>query len=313
MYFYFSCEYPAALKLNGIYYGIISDTVKACNIDLSAPTLAEVCSLIPDERGINFIIDDNFDGILEGCSVTDLKGGYLIKFNRNHRGGEFKVMAQEKFPDLCATVFNDNGLKISLETPKDFFADNLSVFCETAEIRRFTVNGTDFCVSIIRAEKTVLFVYSLTDKISKVFERQVDEYSFDNGFYTTENFCDIAKHRVTCCWNFDNGAFCEKERNIQRSENFSADNLPEKLLPFAFLEELLIGGDISAYLCDGIKENADKLGGYLGNFIGIMPPPIFRSIDEVGLIYKYKDNRYRVDYVTFEFSNGKISNIKKTT
>ena len=127
MYFYFSAEYPAIIKLNGIYYGSITDTIKTCNFDNVDSPFIEVCPLSPRQTTVNFILDSSFLSYPpENVSVTDLKGGYLIKFNKTYNGSEFSVVGQEKQSDFMATVFNDNGNKLSIETPNDFYAETLT-------------------------------------------------------------------------------------------------------------------------------------------------------------------------------------------
>ena len=72
-----------------------------------------------------------------------------------------------------------------------------------------------------------------------------------------------------------------------------------------------MGGCVDSFLCENVKKNADKLKAYLGEFIGVIPPPIFRRPDEVGVVLG-DGNGYKVDYFTFDFERGKICNIKKS-
>jgi hypothetical protein len=81
-------------------------------------------------------------------------------------------------------------------------------------------------------------------------------------------------------------------------------------VPYAFTEELTVGLLGKEFLDDDIKENADKLHEFFGDFIGVMPPPTFRNSDEVGLIYNDGKNKYKVKYYLFDMKNGKICNIK---
>lgn len=311
MYYYFSCDYPAAIKFNGIYYGVISETVKSIRIDGKLP-LVEICPLSPNENQLTFIPDENFIySPPEGVLVTDLDGGYLIKILKNYRVGDFSVLCQQKFPNLVATVFIENGLKISIETPGNFFADTLDFFASDASIIRFSLSSSDFVAVVLSGKEKLLTVYSIKDKIQKVFSRTVCDFSSDGGFYTTEHFSDIAKHTVFSEWQYSDFKFIQINKSVKRSENFVIPDLPDKILPFAFLEELLVGGCVDDFLDDNLKENSDKLKEYLGEFIGIMPPPVFRQIDEIGLVYCLKKNKYNVKYCTFEIKDKKIVNIKK--
>ena len=311
MYYYFSCAYPAAIKFNGIYYGVISDTVKSIKIDGKLP-LVEICPLSPTERQTTFIPDDNLlNAPPNGMLVTDMRGGYLIKILKNYRVGDFEVLCQQRFSDLVVTVFIENGLKISIETPGNFFADTIDFFATSAEIVRFNLNSHNMVAINLVGKDKLLTVYNLTDKISKVFSRSVDDFSTDGGFYTTERFFDIAKHTVFSEWQFDGKNFNQLKKHCKRADDFIINDLSDKIIPFAFLEELLVGGNVKDFLDDNLKDNFDKLKGYLGEFIGIIPPPTFRSIEEIGLVFPNGKNKYKVEYCTFEIKDKKICNIKK--
>ncbi len=310
MFYYFSAEFPSVIKLNGLYYGIISDTIKRIKID-SAETFLEVCPINSVSRSYNFLLDENFlSSPPENVCITDLKGGYLIKFLKSYSGGEFKVLGQEKYSDLLVTAFNDNGVKISIETANDFFAEPIFFELSSATFHRTNLYPALLAVEFL-GKKTLVNVYETTNKIQKVFSRVVDEFCFDKEFSTTEIFSDMAKHKVSCTWQYENRLVTEKAHTVSKAERFNKDNLPDKLIPFAFMEELLVKGDFREYLCGNVLDNADKLFGFFGEFIGVMPPPEFRDVDEVGLIYNTRKNCYKVEYFRFELTDKKISNVKR--
>ncbi len=311
MYYYFSSAYPAAIKLNGIYYGVISDTVKAIDLDQNLP-LVEVCPLCANERQINFFPDGDFlSNPPDNALVTDLGGGYLIKFLKNTKVGDFRVIAQKKGNNLLATVFVENGLKVSIETPGGFFADCLDFIADSAEISSFNLDGNSFCLITFSGVDKMLCVYSLTSEpVQRVFIRQADDYSIDGGFFTTEKVPDIAKHTIKSEWEYKNGKFCQKNIFVERNGEFDINSLNERILPFAFLEEILCGGNPSDFLAESLKGSAERLKEYLGDFIGIMPPPIFREQNQVGLIFPDGKNKYRAKYCAVTISDKKVSNIK---
>ena len=313
MYYFFSSNYPAVIKLNGIYYGEITGTVKSINIETADLPFIEVCPLNGIAEPLNFLLSKDFlSSPPDNVCVTDLNGGYMLKFNAPPKRQEFSVITQRKFSNAVVTVFHDNGLKISVETPNDFFAKSLNLQADGAEITPFNLSGYNLIAVHFTGEVNVLAVYSLDGKISELFFREVFSYSLDGCFSTTENLTDMAKHCITVNWELSNGSLTEKSRTVKRSEKFQTENLPEPLLPYAFMEELYASGQVLDYLSDGIKENVDKLIEYFGSFIGVMPPPIFRKPKEVGLIYKVSANKYTVKYYIFELENRKICNIKRT-
>lgn len=96
----------------------------------------------------------------------------------------------------------------------------------------------------------------------------------------------------------------------RKSEFFDIAKLPRQLIPYAFLEEMQVGGDFTEYLSPSLIENKDMLRDFFGNYIGVMPPPFFRKPEEVGVVYKKIERIYFTKYYIFEFENGKISNVK---
>ena len=123
---------------------------------------------------------------------------------------------------------------------------------------------------------------------------------------------DISKHIIEINWQFTNGEFVEGQKSITQSESFCIGNLPKDILPYAFLEDLLVGGEIKEYLTEDMFSKSNKLKGFFGEFLGVCPPPTFRNATEVGLIYAKDTNIFEVNYFIFEFENGKICNIKRS-
>ncbi len=309
MYFYFSSNYPAIIKLNGIYYGTIHQSIKSCAIDGGQPPFIEVCPLGGKQPPTCLILDEEFlSSPSERVSITDLKGGYLLKFDKNYDSQEFKVFAQQKFSDAVVTVFSENGYKISIETEKDFYAENLSIELSSAEIVRIERNK-ELIVIYLYGEKTLVNVYAVKGNINKLFSRQVEQAEFKDKFITVEKLNDIKKHKITTEWEYSGGKIIAKTKRVEAGGEIDIEKLNDKVLPFVMLEEFLAGGDYSEYLGASVLENADKLGGFFGEFIGVMPPPVFREIDQVGLIYNCGKNLYKVEYFKFQVEKGKIINV----
>ena len=311
MYYYFSSETPSAIKVNGAFCGILSKDLKQINIDGISPFI-ELCPVSTCQPCVNFLLDNNFFCCPPSSVIlTDLDGGYLIKFSPQIISGEFKVIEQYKSSRALVTVFNENGLKLSIETPKDFYAETVNFNINGAKIKEFDLDGGHFISILFENDDKFLTVYEVSGNIRKIFFRQVDEYSTDGEFFTVEKFCDMAKHQVKSFWEYKNGALVSSRKECSCDNDFNADNLNEKLIPYCFLEEYLTGCEWDKFLCGSVLQNKNRLGGFLGKFIGIMPPPRFRSSEEIGLIYTKSDNLYFVKYFKFCLENRKICNIIK--
>ena len=313
MFYYFCCNYPSAIKINGIYYGTLTCDVKCLRIEENFKPLVEICALNGHSKTVNFILDKDFlENPPENFLITDLKGGYMIKANDTLHSGKFEVVKQQKLKSALVTVFNENGLKISIETHGDFFVETVNFCPNDTQITEFSLDGEYFIAVFMQATSNLLAVYKVQQSVKKVFFREVDSFCVTPTFTTTEKLNDIAKHTVTSTWQFLNQSFERTALDCTCSQDFDFNTISEDILPFAFFEEIIVGGNYQDYLIENMKKHAQKLKGFLGDFIGIIPPPKFRKIDEIGLIYKSAENRYFTKYFTVELENRKIVNIKKS-
>ena len=312
MYFYFFCSFPAVIKFQGVIFGTVNNSVKFCNFDKPYP-LVEICPLMDGSAPVAFFLSDDFlNSPPENVTVTDLKGGYFLKFSKPVNTDGFKILAQEKYRDAVITAFSDNGYKISLETQTDFFAETLDFSPLSVSFNRGEGINADLIFTLFDCgDKKILHVYGVKET-ALLFSKETDEFNLSAlGFTTTERMRDIAKHTVTCEYSLSDGKIKGLSRKVKSSENFDREKVNERLIPYAFCEEFLCGGDYSFYLADNIKENAAKLGGFFGEFIGVTPPPLFRNYKEIGLIYKTAERKYSVEYFTFDILDNKIININK--
>ena len=310
---FFSSEYTSALKLNGIYYGAITDVAREIKIE-SENTFIEVLPLCDNEKPVCALLNQTFfQSPPNRTCITNLKGAYLIKFLKGYSNGEFGIINQQRYPDALVTVYNDKGAKLSIDGASGFFMEKIQFEFNGVEffrINSFSCNREILGV-VFFGKDNLINLYDLNgENIRCIFSRRVNEYSFENEFSTTENLCDMAKHKIACTWDYDGKIMQEKSKTVSKSDTFCVSNLTNELLPFAFTEELFAGGDIREYLAENMLNNADKLRGFFGNFIGVFPPPYIKD-KCVGVVYPNGNNKYLAGYFYFEIENGKITNIKK--
>ena len=318
MYYYFSAEYTSAIKINGIFKSKLNSGQQPFVItdkeisNCSSQILIELCPLNGNELPITFMLDQDFlTSPPNSVIVVDLKGGYYIKFLSLCRLAPFQIIAQQKLSYAIITIFKENGLKLSIETPNDFFAENLSFDCQDAKITPFALNNKQFIAITFQTPKTKCFCYLLDNKITKVFCRDIESFCTDNGFSTTELFEDIAGHKIVCDWAFLDGSIKVVNKKISYQKDFCLDILPSEFVGYAFLEEFLVGGEIKDFLCEQMQDKAKYLKDFFLDYIGVCPPPSFRDYDEVALIYKKTQNTYYLNYYKFEIENKRITNVKR--
>ncbi len=307
MYFFVCAEYPVAVKLDGNYLGSLQEGNLLLPVSSFENSFVEVCSLDGSQNGLNFILSADFVcRPPTNVYVTDLDGGYLIKLNRTYNALPFTLFTQEKFSGCACTVYAENGYKITLETPRDFYLETLDFEVTGATVR--SAFGGGIIVVQFEGDNTVC-AYNVKNKIEKVMCCQADYLSIENGITTKQTLNDIACHVVTADWQLKDGRLVCISRSATTKEGFYPDRLPLEILPYAFLEELAVGGSVDCYLTGNVLANKDKLKAYLGEFIGVMPPPVFKQSQSVGLIYKDGNRRYKVKYLTFQLDGRKICNL----
>lgn len=317
MYYYFCSNEPVAIKFNGSYFATLGNDVLPCDLQEENLPLIEICPLNQSNGSFAFFLDEKFlSSPPQNISVTDLKGGYLIKIYTGSSNGKFGVYAQSNIDSptkVTATVFNDGTNKLSIETPSDFYVENLDFSLTNLKVEFYLPDffNQNLLIVCFSSDMDTLVIYNLENKITKIFQRKVQGFSLEGGFTTYERLKDIAKHTLTTFWTFENGKLNPTNKKIERKEGFCTDKLSEKIIPYVFLEELAVGGAVNDYVTGIIKENLDKLSGFFGDFIGVMPPPLFRNVNEVGLVYLVKENLYKVEYFTFQVENKKIANVTR--
>ena len=104
MQYYFISEFPAVIKVNGIYNGKIDKTMK--NFELENNAFIEICPLNQTGQAINFMLNNEFlinppDGVI----IADLKGAFVINFIYLSSFAPFSIINQQKFPFAVVTVF----------------------------------------------------------------------------------------------------------------------------------------------------------------------------------------------------------------
>lgn len=317
MIYYFLSNAPAAVKVGGIFKGICG--VDPLKLELPTPSspFIEIC---PENynRGAprGFIISQDFlSAPPEKTAVTDLKGGFALYFEFTQTDKEFKSIAVYRTPFAIVNVFSQSGYFISIETQADFFTEELPVNAESAEF--YVSRDKSSLVIGLNGDKKAIVSYDISGKVKRTFCKEVSGFTLGEETLIEIDREDVAKHSVKYKYSPSRGAFALLNKEIAHDENFSPSRLISQTLPYAFLEEFLVGGDFKEYLAGGVYDNAHKLKAYLGDFIGVLPPPRFitdsRPENEniAGLLYKKTERTYFTDYFCFTVRGGKILNLKK--
>lgn len=312
MYYYFSSSSSRAIFLSGAYLGTCSLEPKKCNIT-SSNTLVNAVSVENSADDYTFILTEKtLNAPPQGVIVTDLKGGYLLHFKDKLSALDFKVLAQEKYSDAIVTLFCDNGLRLSIETERDFFATTIFENARDAQIKRLNDKRL-ILVSITLNKGVYIMIYDIKDKIRCVYNNQVSSFCLNETLSVITDFKDIKKHVLTEVLDYDGEKIITKSTTLTAKKSDDEIKILPEILPYLFLEDFMLGDDVSRYLSCDILCKTDSLKEYLGEYIAVITPPLFRAQNEVGLVYKKSESTFFVVYYTFTIENGKITNLKNVS
>lgn len=303
MLYYFLCATPCAVKLNGEFVGTADQNFTFLDLDEG---FLEFIPLDQTFYQVNLYLDKKPVKSAQNVKIIDLYGGLLIipQFSKK-LFSEFRLIAKQSFSlskNVGVSCYNHGGVKLFLSCENDFFIDGLPFTPEKVIFESCAYKGNEYVVAVCIAKNTLILGYRVSGKITPVFKNVCNGFEFKNNVVTTlENKNDLLSHSISSSWAFEEDV---RLINYTISTKRSPFSLPEKLIPYAFFEELLIGGDCSVFLIPKLKDKATDLKEFLGDFKQVLPPPHFVGDDLITLLYDDK-----VEYAKIETSNGLISNV----
>jgi hypothetical protein len=201
------------------------------------------------------------------------------------------------------TVYGDNGLKVTLETDDVTEIFNLDFYSVNAKIyTAYYSYGTMVAVHFTDVKKVAVFLYH-SGAIKQVLVTDCDTLSLDKYLTIEHVKKDMLQHLITTEYEASETLnLINKKVTRKFSDTYALD---KDILSFAFVEEVLVGGNFADFLCDNLLEKANSIKEYFGDFIKV----IVLKDNSVGIVYK-SDGIY--DYVvkklSLNFNGNKIEN-----
>lgn len=312
MRIYFVSPIHAALKLGGVYAGILNKNEQFMDIDLKGNIFCEIVPADGKRLPVSFIIDEKLlNSPPDNLEIYNYKVCYKIAVKDFYSpSNKLKVIYQTKEGkyDTVITIFQENNLRLMLENKFGFFYEDMPLDFEIVNCIHKDYKGDSLIIIEGKAYDKILLIFS-EKKMKLLFKNIYETYSFESDLILEFKFNDIAKHRGKSVWKFD-GEFKMTEYSVTDNDfNFYSSNLNEKLLPFCFFEEVLCGGKPEKYLSDKLKSRVKDLKSFLGVFIDVVAPPFGIDENYVGLIYRVSDNMYKTEYFKAEIVGRLITNI----
>lgn len=305
MTIYFLSAQTAALKADGIYLGLLDSFERFFEADLAARHFIEI---VPEGAlSLSFVLGEEF--IAHPPDFADVYTGdgeaviYIKRFEK--RGGALKVAAQKRLSGGgLFTLFSEGGRVYLSYDGENAELYELSDRFSAATLKEDAVGGRpvmiaegDGCICVLNQDG------------KRVFYNRAESFSTGATLEIVVPFVTAAGCRAKCTFSYDG-----EEMKLESSVTEETREVAADVMHFAFFESVLTHGDYKKYLSDGLKDSADAIGGYLGDFVDVVIPHSrfylkHGDIKAAGLVYPVAANLFRVKYFAVETEEAKIANI----
>lgn len=296
MKLYISCESAFALKADGQFLGRFCD---AC-VMLSKPRFIE-CIPLSGEESVCFFADYRLKSRKNALVHLLDDGLYVQIFPRINTDTRFYTCLQKELCGALVTVYRQGTTRIVCENRT------------SAEIAEVPHGFDGFCAEQIQHSVAVfssgtpkyLAIFEVGAKIRLLFANVVDDFEFTPVFRTKTRLFNIEQTTVTCEWSSALDSVCGIIPEHKRPYRAP---LGKHVLRRAFFQSILLHLPFEHLLCDSLKPHADKLRGYLGGFVDVLPDYCSKK----GACLSYEGNDRRpVKTFDIELCDGFISNVKE--
>ena len=304
MKIYFLSSLPCALRIGGVFFGVTDRFERYAEIDLRDNLFIE---FLPENAlPVSFFLTENIRFTPPNhCEVYLLKGGiaiYAAEFTPNNFS--LKTLWQKRLGNALLTIFSQGRLQISSQRDKNVFVADLPPTFHNFE--------AEFCGDYLLVSGDThtgkqLLVFDKEGRT--VLDERILSYSLSEGVLQAElPLSERLGRTASCVWTLSKDgvqrtSFTLRTRNTD-SENSAA--VPEDLIPYAFFESVLIGADYAEFLAEDMREDADKIIGFLGDFIDVV------TTDDpfvCGLVRKKAERLFSLSYYHVKLQKGKIIDI----
>ena len=300
MKIYFLSSLPCILTVNETYFGLCNRFERFAELSLKDNLFLR---FLPENRApISFFLTEKIlTNPPERCEVYLLKAAIAI-YAKEFPPTDLSLRprAQLRNGDVLATLFSQGELQLSIDTPEGLFTATLPPAFENSTLS-FHQN---LCFVVT---KNRLAIYTKAAKC--VFMEEILDFSVeDTTLNATLPLSDSLNRTAKGQWQLSENNCIQTQCILSQSTD--KDTPPEGLLAYAFFESILLGADYPSFLSDSLREHAEKIKSYLGNYLSVS----FTDTPNVcALIYERAPRLFKAEYFLIEIENDKITNIRPDT
>jgi hypothetical protein len=244
----------------------------------------------------------------DGVYFLNYLGEDMLCFTKRKFYGAFTLIAQKSTQGVTVSVYGDGGLKVAVDGNYGAEIFSYPFFATTANIyiENFGYSAI-IAVHFSCINKCAVYLTS-SESIKEIYQGACNEIHLNGDLKIINNLSDTASHTVNI--DFIRNQNFKAYKSVKTPTNLDFYNLPEEVIPIAFLEELLVGGNYADFLCEDLKERSFFIPDYLGNFTKVITLP--NTIKEIGLLYPEENSAYdfTVKRCKITVQNYKITNLK---
>ena len=297
MKIYFLSSQPCALTLNGVYFGLTNRFERFAEISLSDRVFVQFSP--ENAQPVSFFLTESIRLCPPPCcAVYLLEDGIAVyAYDFPPTDLSLRTIAQKRDGDCLVTVYAQGRVQITIQTPEGFFNATLPPSFADCQIL-FHAN------LILLRSAAELAVYTKNARL--LLHEQVLDFQLDDGILRAQlPLFDSLQQTADCEWRLSANE-CSQTKFTLRAPSNRPDVL-EELLPYAFFESVLIGGNFADFLCAELLPDAEGIRAFLGDFVGVT---LTKTPCRCGLIRKKDERLFTVSYYCVELANGKITDVK---
>lgn len=305
--YFLSCV-PAALRLDGIYVGVIDNFTRRAEVEDGGRVFVEA---LPSDNKmpVNFILDGAFISSPPSfADVYKIGSDVLVKIKRYEcKNLAPAALCQERFCGHLITLCRLGGIKLCIDRADGQVRlfDVPEIF-SSARMREGEVAGKKvLCID------TEGWLAVVSEGGTLAFCNPVKSYSLGNMLGVTVPFFTCAGVVGECNYSYDGQKFA-----LASGRTVETRPVPDDVRHFAFFESVLTRARPEVYLGEELKPRAEELNAYLGDFVDVMVPPqkFYEKTGELaaaGLVYPQSANLYRVRFFAADMKGGLVENIRE--
>ena len=286
MKIYFLSSQPCALFVGDAFLGTVDGFERWMDIPLADNAFVRFCpqNALPIQFFLNEQIRFRPPNGVDAYLLKDALALYARAFVPTDFN--LRVIAQKKEKQGLATLFSQGGVQLSLQSPDGFFVASLPPSFEYAKLDSYA--GLWFVSTHKR-----LAVFNT--KAELLLMKNVDAWRVETNTLFAQ--VPILGKQASVTFDLSDSRCTHLESRIETS-------LPTTAC--AFFESLLNGLNCDEMLSDELREKADDIPAFLGDFRTVIPTHDTLSCK---LVYQKTNGVFNVRQMKIQTENGKICDI----